>query len=262
MRAIIECKCLTEITDDQLKEVLCKNDWWPILSQEDELVKSHYEEIWEHVAEQDKEWVGRTHKFTIYDELSKSWGIVNRPSSFCITFRIKNPNSDKLKQCCQKLISDLVREYEGSVTPQQPEMNKYFSIIAPDLLGGQKNTRKRLFNFPSRIEVLEPNSSLHAFSGDVKVGNKFNILFKMRKADCLVVFIAALISVALVFLTSPGIQQNLVNAYKLDPSAVDWVEGFFERLATTAIFTTFVTSLNLYLLYLDLSRKAYVDWTI
>lgn len=263
MRAIIECRCNKEITDEELKKILYKNDWWPVLPQEDELVVNHYNEILEHVSEQDKAWVGRTYRFTIYDEISKSWGIVNRPSTYCITFRIKNPNSDKLKQACEKLIADLVRETNGveSIDIKQPAPRLY-SLIAPIIPNWSQKSQDKMFSFPTRIEVLEPNSSLHAFSGDVKIGNKFRVLISVKKTDFIVAVVAALVSLFLLFITWPSIQPALFSAFTSDEKMLEWIDGFLQRLATSTIFTTFVTSLNLLLYYREIRPKAYIHWTI
>jgi hypothetical protein len=136
MRAIIRCK--SNVDPKGLDGLLIEKDWWPGIEQTDPEIVKRKNEILSHVAGEDLVITERTYLYTIYDEATKSWGIVNNPTKHGITFRIKNPDSDKLKAACEKLVKNLQE-------------------ISNEKRQGAGNVT---FEFISLIEVLEPNSAI------------------------------------------------------------------------------------------------------
>jgi hypothetical protein len=95
MRAILRCTTTAETQD--LEAVLVAIDWWPSLDQTDPIIQERTEDIVTHIADADRALAERTSICTIYDETTKTWGIVSNPSRHVLTFRLKNPVSEKLK---------------------------------------------------------------------------------------------------------------------------------------------------------------------
>jgi hypothetical protein len=186
MRAII--KCSTSVKPEELDTIISDHYWWPKLDQEHEHIKEKTEDILAHVAKEDQTLVKETLLFTIYDEETKTWGIVNNPSDHVITFRLKNSVSERLKAACEKLVGQI--------------QTHSFS---------HRKSPGHLFKFSPRIDVLEPNSDNHAFSGEVLSPRRFLLAVAERKTEALVGGFAFIVAVCLLTLTSPIISESVLS---------------------------------------------------
>lgn len=234
MRAII--KCITNIDPKDLDTVLTEKDWWPALDQNHEEVLRRRDEIFNHVADGDRAIAEKTYLFTIYDEATKSWGIINNPTKHGLTFRIKNPDSDRLKSACERLVNDLEH-----------------------LNGRSHGETPTKIRFISKIEVLEPNSSDHAYSGEVLPAGRFTLALKQRRTEIYVGLLAGLGALFFLILTLPPIAHWLLSG--LPGEWPTFSKGFLDRLATSAIVTSTVALLNVVLHWLELRRKSVIRWS-
>jgi hypothetical protein len=235
MRAVIRCR--TNVEPQALDALLSERDWWPNLPQEHEVVQERKQEILDQVKEGDRDIAEGTHLYTIYDAETRSWGIISNPTKGLITFRIKNPVSDRLKKATEKLIYD-------------------FQVANPTKM------RKDgiCFDFHPMIEVLEPNSTNHAYSGEIIPSNKLRFAVQQRKIEASVGLIAALFAVLFSLLTIPSIRSPLFQ--RLPTEWFTWLSGFMERLATSSIVVATISWLNLLLHWLELRRKGLVSWSL
>ena len=99
MRAIIPCQ--TRVSQSNLHNIFDQAGWLSSLSQEDPLVLRERDSILDLVAEEDKPVVGRTFWFMIYHNETKSWGLVNAPTTGTIEFRLKNRAATELRSACE-----------------------------------------------------------------------------------------------------------------------------------------------------------------
>jgi hypothetical protein len=72
---------------ERLDAVLSDTHWWPSVDQEDDIVQKKKEEIVAHISDQDRALAEKTYRYTIYDDMTKTWGIVSNPASNVLTFR-------------------------------------------------------------------------------------------------------------------------------------------------------------------------------
>ncbi|UCD57752.1 MAG: hypothetical protein JSV16_01185 [Candidatus Hydrogenedentota bacterium] len=235
MRAIIRCR--TNVEPHGLDALLSERDWWPNLSQEHEVVQERKREILTHVTEGDRDIAEGTHLYTIYDAETRSWGIVSNPTKGVMTFRLKNQVSDRLKTATEKLVYDL--------QVINAKRRKH---------GGIK------FDFYPTLEVLEPNSQNHAYSGEIIPASKLKYAIQQRRIEAMVGLIAALSAVFFSLLTVPSIRSPLFQ--QLPPEWYSWLSGFAERLATSAIVVATISWLHLLLHWLDLRRKGVIRWSL
>jgi hypothetical protein len=234
MRAIIRCR--SNVDPKGLDGLLIEKDWWPGIDQIDPEVVKRKDEILSHVAVEDLIITERTYLYTIYDEATKSWGIVNNPTKHGITFRIKNPDSDKLKAACERLVKNL---QEISNEKRHGDGNIFFEFI-------------------SFIEVLEPNSINHAYSGEILPPNRSNLAIQTKRSEFIVGIGAGILALFLLIVTMPPIENVITSGW-----SVEWytyVKGFSDRLATSAIVTSTVSILTVLLYYFDIRRKSIIKW--
>ncbi len=235
MRAVIRCR--TNVEPEALDALLSKRDWWPAVPQDHELVEERKRDILNQVKEGDRDIAEGTHLYTIYDAETRSWGIISNPTKRTITFRLKNPVSDRLKAATEKLIYD-------------------FQVLG-------ENNRKpdgMLFEFFPTVEVLEPNSQNHAFSGVIIPAGTLKYAIDKRTIEAAAGLIAALFAAMFSLLTIPSARSLLFNW--LSPEWFTWLSGFLERLATSAIVVATISWLNLLLYWLDLRQRGVVRWSL
>lgn len=105
MRAIIRIK--TNVEDERIDDILKKYGWLPRIKNQ-EVLDNRRDEILAMIHKDDLEVVNETIlPYTLLDDPTKTWGIVNRPADNLITFRLKNQYPDRLKTATEKLIRDL-----------------------------------------------------------------------------------------------------------------------------------------------------------
>jgi hypothetical protein len=222
---------------EALDALLKEQDWWPNLPQDHEAVEERKQEILAHVNEGDRDIATGTHLYTLYDAETRSWGIVSNPTKGVLTFRIKNPVSDKLKTAAEKLVFDL-----------------------QDIHKQRRSSDNITLSFFPTIEVLEPDSSSRAFSGEILSSNKLKHAIDQRKIEATVGLIAALAAIFFSVLTIPSNKSPIFQ--RLSPEWYMWLSGFLERLATSAIVVATISWLHLLLHWLSLRRKGLVSWSL
>lgn len=235
MRAII--KCITTVDPQKLDGLLIEKDWWPGLDQNHTEVLKHKEDILSHVADEDRAIAENTFLYTIYDEATKSWGIINNPTKHGVTFRVKNPDSDRLKRACERLARNL---QELSSEKKRGEIGTGFDFI-------------------SKIEVLEPNSTDHAYSGEVLPADRKALAIQQKRNEFWVGVLALGSALLLLVITLPPIETLFLGSLTVDWH--DYWKGFLDRLGTSAFVTATISGLNVLLHYFEISRKSIIRWT-
>jgi hypothetical protein len=230
MRAII--KCTTSVKQDELHTVMADHCWLPRLAQDHDLIKEKTADILGHVAEDDLTLVRETLLFAIYDEETKTWGIVNNPSEHVITFRLKNSISERLKAASEKLVEQI-----------------QFS-----------HNHGQLFKFSPRIDVLEPNSDNHAFSGEVLPIKRFLLAITERKTEALVGAFAFVVAACLLILTSPIVSEYILPA--ANSRWRPWIAGNLERSTTAALIAGTLLWFEVLLHWFDIRRRSIVRWSL
>ncbi len=233
MRSVIRCR--TNVEPEAFDALLLERDWWPTVAQDHELVQERKREILDQVKEGDRDIAEGTYMYTIYDAETRSWGIASNPTKRMITFRLKNVVSDRLKTATERLVYDL-----------------------QTLDAGKRNGIE--FEFYPTVEVLEPNSQNHAYSGEIVSGSKLKYAIAQRKIEATAGLIAALFAILFSLLTVPSIKSPLFQ--QLPPEWFTWLSGFLERLATSAIVVATISWLNLLLYWLDLRQRGVIRWSL
>jgi|SRR5215213_2775458 len=227
MRAVI--KCQGEIIDQQLEEWLDGKNWLPNQPQNSPLVEEHKKETLAYVPQHDRVIAESTHCLTLFDEVTRSWGTVCRPNRNRLTFRLKNPVSEKLKKACEKLVADI-----------------------------QTNTLLQFAEF--KIEVLEPQGEHQAFVGHVLPSNRWDYVKLQKKTEYRVMVASCVIAILSLALTTPLLKPIALSPFS--ETWGEWFSGILERLGTTAFVTFIVSSLEVYLYKKDLDKLPPVQWDL
>ena len=240
MRAIITCKADVDLKE--LDGLLEKIGWWPALAQDHEEVVKRKNDILTHISDDDRVVAQETFVCVIYDEITRSWGIVSRPNKNALTFRIKNPISDRLKMACQMLVRNL-----------QDMSNKK--------LHGEKAIQ---FEFNERIDVLERESVNYAFFGKILPPERWETVQEDKKNEIRLILWAFMAFLVILSMTIP----NVVSSAKtLLPTLaqngwIDFIKGLMDRIGSSAIVTAVVTALNVYFHYIDVSKISTIKWVL
>lgn len=229
MRSII--RVTTNLPDDRLDDFLGSHRWTPRIDSKSTLFETRRKEILDTVHPDDIDIVRATLlSYTLLDDPTKTWGIVNKPNDTSITFRLKNPIPDRLKKATEKLVRDL-----QSVTEKEKEIT---------------------FGF-EKIEVLEPQGFMHAFTGSILPKNRLALAIERRRTEWAVGGVAFITAVALLILTVPTVRDVI---FPPNGEWTSWTIGFLERLSTSAIVTATVSWLNVVLYWFELRRQATIIW--
>lgn len=235
MRAILRCS--TRVEKEELDAMLSSLNWWPTLDQENPIVQGRSDDIMSHIAQEDRDLAKTTLLYTIYDDTTKTWGIVSRPSTHMLTFRLKNPVSERLKAACEKLVADL-----------QP------------VLADRGRPKKLAFEFSPRVEILEPNSQDHAFSGEILPPKRFLLAVRERKTEAYVGAFTAGLAVLLAAITAPPVKSALLSGFAAEWK--QWVSGNLERFTTAALVTLVISWFEVMLHWFGIRRQSYIRWTL
>ena len=234
MRAIIRCTATFEKQD--LESLLADINWWPTVDQSDPLVRDRAQDIITHIADSDRGLAERTLLCTIYDDATKTWGIVSNPSLHVLTFRLKNPVSEKLKVACERLVIQL-----------QPHV--------PDHRSGRTPVE-----FSPSVEIFEPNSQDHAFSGAILPPARFWLAVKERKTEAYVGLFTTLLAIVFLTSTSPLVRPWLMRGF--DSDWQQWFSGNLERFSTAALVTLTISWFEVFLHWFSLRRQSSIRWTL
>ena len=242
-----------------LENLFCDNNWWPELSQDHKEIIKHKDEIISIVSPDDQDMVKETFLCIIYDEATRTWVLVNHPTTKGITFRLKNDDSDKLKRACERLVTDLQN------CNQQEKSNK-------------KNEVAIKFDFISRIEVREPTRPDHTYSGEIIPAQRWKLAIKQKNTELYLSIISGFVAIGLILLSLPighvilatnalPIETHVpfiqdLNFLKDHPDWCEFFKGLIERLGTSAVVTATISLLSIILFYLDIRQKPMVRWSI
>ena len=114
--------------------------------------------------------------------------------------------------------------------------------------------------FYPTIEVLEPDSMSRAFSGEILSSNKLKHAIDQRKVEATVGLIAILAAIFFSILSLPSSKSPIY--LRLSPEWYEWLVGFLERLATSALVVATISWLHLLLHWLSLRRRGLIRWSL
>jgi hypothetical protein len=189
-------------------------------------------EIVNQVYDEDRDLVEKTLKFVIYEEISKTWGVVNKPNAGVFTFRMKNTSSDKLKYTVDKMIKGL-------------------TVEAPHY----ERDGKPAVSFSEGIEVLEPASDKTAFYGTIINTKPLGLAIKERRREVFVGIVVAGLAVTASLLSMPPFIALWQGAFW-----ADWIAGNLARMATAALAAMIISWAEVYLHWRDIRREAPIRW--
>jgi hypothetical protein len=126
---------------------------------------------------------------------------------------------------------------------------------APDLTA--KGGTWSIKFFP-RIEVLEPNSEDHAFSGEILPPKRFWLAIVERKTEACIGLFTAAVAAVLLFITSPLIAGTPDAA----TSWHTWTAGNLERFTTASAVTMTISWFQVLLHWVEIRRQTYVRWML
>jgi hypothetical protein len=125
----------------------------------------------------------------------------------------------------------------------------------PILNNGANNIRA---TFAELIQVLEPNSADHAYSGRIISESKFRVAIRRRWAEFWVGAVSLALTTITMLFTYPSLEPYLLGSLSIETAK--WTRDFLERLSTAAFFSSTIAGLNVGLYWLDLRRMKLVEW--
>lgn len=227
MRAVIKCE--GELQDQQLSAWLENHNWLPNEAQDSPVVEGHKQETLRYIPDQDRTIAEKTHCLTLFDEVTRSWGTVCRPNKHRLTFRLKNPVSDKLKKACERFVLDVHK--------------------VGDLRFAE-----------TTIEVLEPQGEHQAFVGTVLPATRWDLVKREKRTEYRVMLASGVITILCLASTTPWFKPVVLSPFSADWAR--WMEGILERLGTTAIVTSIVSGLEVFLHWRELEKGPPVRWRL
>lgn len=298
MRAIITCTtCIKD--DNKIKRILEEINWIPSkLTDVEEfkgMMNEQMEGILDNIPAESKKIIEATTICTIYNGETKTWGIVNRPNKFLISFRLKNPLSTRLKAACRSLILSL-RSYNGKFAfeemeysdetgkdnekrnPKPSNLNSFSKISNKLIKISNKLTKisnklsitlvskisnkldillfkNEHFKFSSVIEILESGSDQSSFHGKIIQGSALKATRKEKRTEVSVLFCTLIFTALLLYITSPF-------GIKFDKLGLwgNWWEGNLQRVSTAAIVTMLVSIINLTFHWMSIRKEYPIKW--
>ena len=232
-----------------IEELICKllreKSWLPTAPQEENVVLDNQAKVCETIKSEHKEMVQRAIFATIFNGSSNSWGIVGRPTDFEIEFRIRQSIPGKLREVCEKLVSDI--------------HGKVIEFRAQDPTGENAKERGSFYiDFDSSIEVLEPGSDHTAFHGKIIQNNRWKLAKENKQTETAIANVATLIAILSLIITIPIIADYWLPK---DQAWHDWVKGILDRLSTSAIFAAITSWLIVLIQWRKLtSQKTIIKW--
>ena len=115
-------------------------------------------------------------------------------------------------------------------------------------------------SFYPTIKVLEPDSPSRAFSGEILSANKLKHAIDQRRIEATVGLIAILSAIFFSILSLPSSKSPIY--LRLSSEWYEWLVGFLERLATSALVVATISWLHLLLHRLSLRRKGLIRWSL
>jgi hypothetical protein len=221
--------------------------WLPNMPQSDHWVLERRDEILKTIKHDHLPVVVKTYVSTIFDFRNQCWGILNRPTNTGFEFRIKEPIPQKLRDTCERLVSDI----EHAVVK--------FPIPLTHSANGSDNTSalseaQFFVDILPLIEVLEPGSEHQAFIGEVYTKSRWRLALEEKNTEVKVGLFASIVALILLVVTTPFVVNFLT--LNLDPDWLAWVKGTLDRLATSAIFTATVSFISVYLHWRQLRKSS------
>ncbi|WP_321428378.1 hypothetical protein [uncultured Methanolobus sp.] len=197
----------------------------------------------------------------LYNDETKTWGIITRSNASTIKIRLKNPYSKRLQLACSILIKALHdghSVFQHEKTEDNPNIVKKISIKLSHI--------KRViykynifwnddeFKIHPTIDILEKSSDIPSFHGIVRYRTGTKSLISENKVESFVAGSALLFAIGLLIITSPFLppyaeESNIfffvLNTYAhivLPEGLAIWLRETLNRL-TSALMVTAGTSI-------------------
>ena len=232
MRALL--LCATDLSPDQLQEGITRCGWWSQLPQDSDEIQRRKAEVLARVPQAYRELVAQTYWYTIYNDETKTWGIVNSPTSGRIAIRLVNDNTATLKKACEILVRGLQE-----------------TVGEPDREGVDH------LDFLPEVTIMAPDNAVATYRGEILSEARLRALLRERRIEYRTASYALGLALFIFVVTTPPLEAPLL-AY--NDKWARWFFGILERTGTAAITTFTLFCFDIASRLRALQEKMVIRW--
>ncbi len=232
MRAIFDCETTYE---GKIDEVVEKCHWLPSKGVEKEYLDKKRDEVIASLPQEVQERVRSTVECVIFDRTTETWGTVTVETTGILTFRLKNPDADKLRRATERLVEEIDN----------------YSVVHGNHL-----------KLPEHVQILQANVTHLAFNGTIVLFRKgtFRFALKEKQTEVRIVQFALAILFLLLVATFPYVKKTVAEVFSNlsqvnGPLFAEWVFGNLDRLTTSMLTTIVVAALGIAFYYSSLRQQ-------
>jgi hypothetical protein len=221
--------------------------------------------IIDQISEEDQPYALIAFMYPIFERETETWGTVHYESlQRHVVIRLRNPNSEKLKTASEHLVKSFLSE----LRPKEKTLR--FKIFFEKLGGLVQTTLYRIpkqdgpFTF-LRIRVLEANSTMEAYSGDVQPARGFRWTLKQRKTDIGVAVVFLILGFSVLLLESPlalNLDTRLHSLTHWTDGWLSWYAGNIQRMGSALFVAIFLPVIQVFLFWRATKSKPYINWSV
>jgi hypothetical protein len=195
----------------------------------------------------------------------ETWGTVHyEPGQRHVVIRLRNSNSEKLKTASEHLVKSFLSE----VRPKEKTLR--FKIFFDKLRGLVQSALYRIpkqdspFTF-SRIRVLEANSAIEAYSGDVQPARGFRWTLQQRRTDIKVAIVFLVLGFFVLLMESPwvfNLDARLHDLSHWTDGWLSWYVGNIQRMGSALFVAIFLPVIQVFLFWRATKSQPYINWSV
>jgi hypothetical protein len=221
--------------------------------------------ILDQIWDEDRAYALVAFKYPIFERETETWGTVHYESGQRhVVIRLRNSNSEKLKTASEHLVKSFLNEL-------RPEEKTLRFKIFFEKLGGL--VQSILYRIPKqdspftflRIRVLEANSAIEAYSGDVQPARGFRWTLKQRRTDIRVAVVFLVLGFSVLLLESPlllNLDARLHGLTHWTNGWLSWYVGNVQRMGSALFVAIFLPVIQVFLFWRATKSQPYINWSV
>jgi hypothetical protein len=221
--------------------------------------------ILDQIWEEEQEYAVVAFKYPIFERESETWGTVHyEPGQRRVVIRLRNSNSEKLKSASEHLVKSFLTELHPK--ERIPRISILFHGLGSlaETVFYKQSKQDRPYTF-SRIRVLEANSPLEAYSGEVQPERGFRWTLQQRRNDIRVAVVFLLLGISVLIMESPwafNVDVRLHNLTRWTDGWLSWFVGNVQRMGSALFVAVFLPVIQIFLFWRATKSQPYIYWSV
>jgi hypothetical protein len=221
--------------------------------------------ILDQIWDDDRAYALVAFKYPIFERESETWGTVHyERGQRHVVIRLRNSNSERLKAASEHLVKSFLTE----IHPKQKVLRirvlftRLGNISQAVFYRVSKQDRPYTF---SRIRVLEANSSIEAYSGEVQPERGFRWTLQQRRTDIRVAIVFLLLGISVLLIETPlifNLDEKLHNLTHWTNGWLSWFAGNVQRMGSALFVAVFLPVIQIFLFWRATKSQPYINWSV